>query len=110
LHSLSKCESRVLLNRIKEKILLPLLENNITLEQSETDEDNKEDEIKLNGNGEPKWIDGGKLSAKTQREIEKMLDQKYLFPNFNMLLFAEEYLLKYAASQETREENREDIY
>jgi len=67
LYSLSKCSSSVLVQRIRDQILLPILENNITLEVKESEDE--VEEVQLNGNGEPKWVDGGKLSHKTQKEI-----------------------------------------
>jgi hypothetical protein len=39
-------------------------------------------------NEEKKWVDGGKLPPKTQKEILTMINQKYNFPNFNILLYA----------------------
>ncbi len=111
LQSLSQCENVILTQRIKDKIFLPLLENNITPLVDEEDQvvPVQKEEPKLNGEP-PKWIDGGKLKASTQKEIEQLMNKKYQFPNFNILLFAQEYLLKYAAATDTREDNRETIY
>jgi hypothetical protein len=39
-----------------------------------------------------------------------MINEKYLFPNFNILLYAEEYIFKAAASTSTKEESRNDLY
>ena len=39
-----------------------------------------------------------------------MINQKYQFPFFNILLYAQEYIFKYASAKETREENRDLLY
>ncbi len=59
---MSKCRNRILIQRIKDKIFLPLLENNGTNEEKEgTDEEDIDDDIdeetkgiknpELNGHG-----------------------------------------------------------
>jgi hypothetical protein len=40
----------------------------------------------------------------------KLVNQKYYFPSFNILLYAQEQIFKYASAKETREENREILY
>lgn len=39
-----------------------------------------------------------------------MVNQKYVFPFFNILLYAQEHIFKFASAKETREENRDLIY
>ncbi len=56
------------------------------------------------------YVEGAKPSKAMQADIAKEINKKFLFPNFNMLLYAQEYLIKYASDPETRDENRNDIY
>jgi len=53
----ARCQNSILVNRIKEKVILPLLECNITPDAPEEVEEKEEDP--------EKWVDGGKLSLKT---------------------------------------------
>lgn len=39
-----------------------------------------------------------------------MLDQRYVFPNFNILLYCSEHIFKMASSKDTRDENRDVLY
>jgi len=57
-------------------------------------------------------VDGGKLPPKTVREIKAMLDVKYVFPAFNILIYAQNYILKMAGSTDDyiKDENRDDVY
>lgn len=58
-------------------------------------------------------IDGGKLPPKTQQEIQDMLNQKYVFDSFNILIYAQNNILKLASETDTaitHEENREQLY
>lgn len=50
------------------------------------------------------------MPPKTIEEIDKLLNQKYIFKNFNILLFASEYIFKYASSTETLDGNRDLLY
>ena len=34
-------------------------------------------------------VDGGKLSRRTRKEVMALVNEKYVFPNFNILLYAE---------------------
>jgi len=45
-----------------------------------------------------------------EKEISKAINKKLYFPNFNILLYAQEYLIKYASDPTTSEENRNNIY
>lgn len=104
-YAMAHSSNKIVINRIQEKVFYPILENNVTTEEHSEDEDNQ-----TNGNGEPKWRDGGKLPLKTEKEIMKMINQQYQFPNFNILLYAQECLFKYASAPSTREENRDALY
>ena len=74
LTALGKCKNKTLTSRIIEKIFSPLLENNVTPDkQSESDTDESSSEINYDPK-KGKYIDGGKLPPKTQKEIQKMLD------------------------------------
>lgn len=64
----------------------------------------------MNNGYDAKWVDGGKMNKKTEKEVLSMVNLKFHFPNFNILLFAQEYLFKYASAEDTRELNREDLY
>jgi hypothetical protein len=77
LYAMANCKNRILLDRISEKIFTPILENNTTNNEEEEEEEKPK-----------KWIDGGKLPAKTVKEILKMQNEKYIFPNFNILIYA----------------------
>ena len=57
LYAISNIRNNILVQRIKEKIFLPLLENNITPAVEDEDENSKSEETKQ--------IDGGKLNPKT---------------------------------------------
>jgi len=60
LYAMARCRNRVLVDRIKERIFIPILENNVTQDMEESsDEDDKNEEQ------EGKWVDGGKLPPKT---------------------------------------------
>jgi hypothetical protein len=61
LKALASCSNLIILGRIKEKVFLPILENNILPEEEIKDEEIKEEEEVPNG----KWVDGGRLSKKT---------------------------------------------
>ena len=66
-------------------------------------------------------VDGGKLSKRSRKAVKAIIDEKYIFPAFNILIYAENYLFP-AASQEVAkpedayevpgilENNREAIY
>jgi hypothetical protein len=105
LYSVANCRNKILIQRIVDKIFMPLLENNVTIHQ-ETDESEEEEVI----NYDEKWVDGGKMSKKTLKEVQKLIDQRFNFPNFNILLYAQGQIFQHASSLSTREENREILY
>lgn len=87
LYGLAHCKNKILVNRIIEKVFEPLLENNVTTQESETSSDEEEEVINYDP-AKGRYIDGGKLNPKTQREVLKLIDQRFTFPNFNILLYA----------------------
>ena len=113
LQALGTCKNRTLRERIIEKVFEPLLENNVTPENKEGSE-GETDDSSSEINYDPKrgkWVDGGKINPKTQKEIQKMIDQRFHFPNFNILLYSQEYIFKQASSKDsTLEDNRDMLY
>lgn len=55
LQTLANCRNRMLIERIKEQIFMPILENNITPEQENGEESEEESMIRKDGT----WKDGG---------------------------------------------------
>jgi hypothetical protein len=91
LQALGTCKNRTLTQRVIEKVFEPLLDNNVTPENKSSDENETDDsssEINYDPQKGTKWVDGGKLPPKTQKEIQKMLDQRFHFANFNILLYS----------------------
>ena len=108
------CRNNILLKRIEEKIFSPLMENNITPQGDGNSASDDTDDSSSEINYDPKkgkWVDGGKLPPKTQKEIQKMIDQRFHFANFNILLYCQEHIFKQASSKDgTKEENRDILY
>jgi hypothetical protein len=101
LYSLANCRNRQLVLRIVEKIMTPILENNITIPEQDSDEEEdakNAEPINWDKNKGDTWVDGGKLPPKTFRELQKIVDTNYYFPNFNILLFAQSEIFKCAQS------------
>ena len=88
---------------MKENIFLPILENNITEDKEEKEEEEEdEEERKVKSNG--RYVrDGARYSKVMEKEISKVINKKLYFPNFNILLYAQEYLMKYASDPNTME-------
>ena len=105
--TLSTSSSRETRERVTEKIFHPLLENNVTQKEVDSEEERLELEKREHYH---RHVDGGKLPPKTVKEIEKMLDQKYVFPAFNILIYAQNHILKIASSEECVEANRDGLY
>ena len=79
--------------RITENIFKPLLENNKTVKEESSDDE--EAMIK-----KEKWhrtVDGGKMPPKTVKEIQGILNTKYTFNSFNILIYAQNNILKVAS-------------
>ena len=55
-----------------------------------SDESSEEENLAL--------VDGGKLSKRSRKAVKAIIDQKYIFPAFNILIYAENYIFP-AASQ-----------
>ncbi len=86
------------------------MESNVTL-PNESDLSSDEEDLSK--------VDGGKLSKRTRKELMKMINTKYVFPNFNILLYAENYIFPVASAEAKDsedktlriiEDNRETIY
>ena len=43
-------------------------------------------------------VDGGKLSRRTRKEVMALVNQKYVFPNFNILQYAENHIFPLASA------------
>ena len=89
--TLGNCKNNILLQRLLEKVFGPLLENNTTPDSDDNSSNDETDDNSAEINYDPmrgkKWVDGGKLPPKTFKEIKKMIDQRFHFPNFNILLY-----------------------
>jgi len=70
--------------RIISNIYHPLLENNKTVKEESSDDE----EAMAKKEHYHRTIDGGKLPPKTQKEIAEILNRKYIFPSFNILIYA----------------------
>ena len=90
-------------NRIIDEIFSPLLESNVTVPDSDDDESEEENLAQ---------VDGGKLSRRTRKQVMALINQKYVFPNFNILHYAENHIFRLASTPEDQvnEANRELIY
>ena len=65
LYALGNCSNTILLQRLREKVFAPLLENNVTPEEKEQ-EDTDDSSAEINYDPKKgKWVDGGKLPPKT---------------------------------------------
>ena len=71
-----------------EHVFDPLLESNVTQQDSdESDEDAETSEEE-----DLTQVDGGKLSKRTRTKVQAIVNEKYIFPSFNILIFAENYI------------------
>lgn len=63
-------------------------------------------------------VDGGKMSKRSRKAVEAVINQKYVFPAFNILLYAENYIFPQASARSVsespedgiEESNRELVY
>ena len=101
--ALGQSNSKIVQNRITEFIFNPLLESNVTMPDSDDSSDGEENLAQ---------VDGGKLSRRTRKQVMALINQKYVFPNFNILHYAENHIfpLASAPSEHVNEANRELIY
>jgi hypothetical protein len=108
LKALGQLSNGELKDRIIDKIFKPILESN------KTEKESSDDEEKLAKNEHyHRYVDGGKLPPKTQREIQKIIDTKYVFSGFNILIYARNYIFKLASNPDTsivKEDNRDGLY
>ena len=103
--ALATIENKEIKERIINNIFHPILENNKTVRESS---DNEEEIAKQEHYH--RHVDGGKLPPKTVREIKEILDTKYIFSAFNILIYAQNYVLKMASQEGILEANRDEIY
>jgi hypothetical protein len=96
-------------DRIIEKVFNPLLENNKTEQVESSDEEEKLQKQEHYH----RHVDGGKLPPRTHKQITDMLNRKYVFSGFNILIYAQNYILKFASTSDTscmKEQNRDQVY
>ena len=86
--ALAKSDQYSLKERIIERVFEPLLESNVTDPGSDASSSEEEDLSK---------VDGGKLSKRSRKAVKAIIDQKYIFPAFNILIYAENYLFPAAS-------------
>lgn len=93
--------------RISDNIFKPILENNKTIRE---DSDDEEELVKQEHYH--RHVDGGKLPPRTVKEIKEMLNTKYVFSGFNILIYAQNHILKMASNTDgiVTEENRDTLY
>lgn len=108
LKALGSIENREVKDRIKENIFKPLLENNKT-KQDHTSSDEEELQKREHYH---RHVDGGKMHPRTVKEIQGMINVNYVFSAFNILIYAQNYILKIASSTEegVLEQNRDELY
>jgi len=99
LTALSMSDSAVLKERIRIRIFEPLLESNVTMPDS-SDESSDEDLTQ---------VDGGKLSKRTRKEVSKLINTKYVFPAFNILIYAENAIFPQASAKPYLEKDQETV-
>ena len=95
-------------DRIVEHVFDPLLESNVTMPDS--DDSSAEEDLSK--------VDGGKLSKKSRKAVRAIINQKYVFPSFNILIYAENYIFPQASAKPIadspedgiEESNRELVY
>ena len=103
---------QVLKERIVDRIFDPILESNVTRADSD-ESDSEEENLAL--------VDGGKMSKKSRKAVKAVVNQKYIFPAFNILIYAENYIFPLASAPSKKKEeadaepqiieaNRELIY
>ena len=108
--ALARSGQSLLQERIMEHVFEPLLESNVT--QADSDESSSSSDEDLTA------VDGGKLSKRTRKAVKAIVNQKYVFPAFNILLYAENYIFRQASAKTVEEDpengivesNRELVY
>jgi hypothetical protein len=100
------CPNPALNERVKETIFMPLLEENTTKEVESESEDGDDPDARYkkiapDGSTIIDYIKKDKEKLSRDKEIKEMIRTDYEFPNFNITHFAENYIFKYASSEET---------
>ena len=107
LNALSLSAQELLKERIIEHVFDPLLESNVTAPDSD-DSESEEENLAL--------VDGGKMSKRTRKAVRAIANEKYVFPAFNILIYAENYIFPQASASSEGddativESNREMVY
>jgi hypothetical protein len=83
LNSLARINNGELKERIIDQIFNPLLENNKTIRDVSDDEAELAKQEKHH-----RFVDGGKLPPKTVIELNAMINEKFVFSSFNILIYA----------------------
>jgi len=111
--AMAKSDQAAFKERIVERVFEPLLESNVTSPDSDESEESEEENLAL--------VDGGKLSKRSRKAVKAIIDQKYIFPAFNILIYAENFIFPFASAVASKpddayeakgvnENNREMIY
>lgn len=101
LKTLARSSQSVLRDRIVEHIFEPLLESNVTKLDSDDSDLSSEEDLTA--------VDGGKLSKRSRKAVEAIVNQKYVFPAFNILLYAENYIFPQASAKPLSESEKDGI-
>lgn len=111
LSALALSPLHVVKERIVDRIFDPLLESNVTAPDSDETSDEVESEEENLAH-----VDGGKMSKRSRKAVEALANEKYTFPAFNILIYAENYIYPQASASATGEDplivenNRELLY
>lgn len=87
-------------NRIKIAVFLPILEENKTKEDAESEED---DYIRTAKDGSTyiDYVKKDKERIKRDPEIKELIRTDFEFPNFNIVFYAEEHIFEFASAEDT---------
>ena len=53
------------------------------------------------------------MNPRTQKQVSELVNRKYVFSGFNILIYAQNYIFKFASSSDTsqpKEANRDQVY
>lgn len=89
IHALAKSDQTAFRERIIERIFDPLLEANVT--EPASDESSEEEENLA-------LVDGGKMSRSSRKAVKAIMDERYIFPGFNILVYAENFIFPAASA------------
>jgi len=108
LKALAGIQNREVKERITDNIFHPILENNKTI----SDSTSSDEEVMAKREHYHRHVDGGKMMPKTVKEVQSMINQKYVFNAFNILIYAQNYVLKMASSTKdfVLDDNRDGLY